>query len=167
MCTVYTVECVSVPGAPLPPWCVSRLVEVLCDEQEQEQEQDVVEGTFRTLGVSKQLNAAMTVVKEAEQAAAAAANADGGGGEETTSGIQPPSSDNENAPDSSTRVGGVKKGSGSEGSRAPAALPYASVYYTERERQRVASAVTLNHRGIERVRRTGGLYYVQTTSFPS
>lgn len=37
-------------------------------------------------------------------------------------------------------------------------------YYTKTEQRRVASAVALGHRGIEKVRRAGGIYYVQSMS---
>ena len=39
---------------PIPPWCVSRLAEALCDEQAEN-----VVGSFRALGASAALNAAV------------------------------------------------------------------------------------------------------------
>ena len=55
---VYVAECGSGSGAsgamPIPPWCVSRLAEALCDEQAEN-----VVGSFRALGASAALNAAV------------------------------------------------------------------------------------------------------------
>lgn len=52
---VYVAECGSGSGAmPIPPWCVSRLAEALCDEQAEN-----VVGSFKTLGLSAALNAAV------------------------------------------------------------------------------------------------------------
>ena len=52
---VYVAECGSASGAmPIPPWCVSRLAEALCDEQAEN-----VVGSFRALGLSAALNAAV------------------------------------------------------------------------------------------------------------
>jgi F-box protein 18 (helicase) len=118
---VYTAECV--PGAPLPPWCVARLLEVLCDEQS-----DDVLGTFRTLAVSGPLNAAMGL--------AAAGNWGG-----ATPGVQV--------------VAAAAEGGANE--------VKAGGYYTEPERRRVAAAMAVGHRGMEKVERTaGGRYHVQS-----
>ena len=51
----------------IPPWCVQRMTEVFCEEQG-----EGATGTFRTLGVSGALNAAVAVAAETANAPPAA-----------------------------------------------------------------------------------------------
>lgn len=111
--TVYTAECVS--GVPIPPWCASRLLEALCDEQDER-----LFAAFRTAGASAALNAAV----------AAAA------------GTPTPAGRNE------------------EGEEV--ALERAEGYYTPRERRRAGAPSALGPRGLERVERARGDYYLQS-----
>ena len=116
--TVYTAECVS--GTPIPPWCASRLLEALCDEQDER-----LFAAFRTAGKSAALNAAVAV-------AAGTTPRDEGRTEEGTE----------------------------EGTEV--ALERAEGYYTPRERRRVGAPSALGPRGLERVERARGEYYLQS-----
>jgi len=123
---VYVAEC-SGGGAggaiPIPPWCVSRLAEALCDEQAEN-----VVGSFRALGASAALNAAV---------AAAAGPVPG---DEADDVVIP-------------REKNVSK-TFQEGGGA----------FTPRERERIRSSSRLGARGVERVERADGVWYVNPES---
>jgi hypothetical protein len=122
---VYVAECSAGPGSggamPIPPWCVSRLAEALCDEQAEN-----VVGSFRALGASAALNAAV---------AAAAAAAGPVPGDEAESLVSLPRERNE--------IGGA---------------------FTARERERIRSSSRLGARGVERIERADGVWYVNPES---
>ena len=107
-------------GTPIPPWCASRLLEALCDEQDER-----LLAAFRTAGKSAALNAAVAV-------AAGTTPRDEGRTEEGTE----------------------------EGTEV--ALERAEGYYTPRERRRVGAPSALGPRGLERVERARGEYYLQS-----
>ena len=121
---VYVAECsASGPSgaALIPPWCVSRLAEALCDEQAEN-----VVGSFRALGASAALNAAV--------AAAAGSRVPG---------------------DASEDVGERKK------PRRDASEPSGGGgAFTPRERERICASSRLGPRGVERVERADGVWYV-------
>ena len=119
---VYVAECsTSGPSgaAPIPPWCVSRLAEALCDEQAEN-----VVGSFRALGASAALNAAV--------AAAAGVSGDASGD------VSPPREEKRKR-DAADGGGGA---------------------FTARERERIRSSSRLGPRGVERVERADGVWYV-------
>ena len=123
---VYVAEC-SGGGAggaiPIPPWCVSRLAEALCDEQAEN-----VVGSFRALGASAALNAAV---------AAAAGPVPGDEADDVAI----------------PREKNVSK-TFQEGGGA----------FTPRERERIRSSSRLGARGVERVERADGVWYVNPES---
>ena len=125
---VYVAEC-SGGGAggaiPIPPWCVSRLAEALCDEQAEN-----VVGSFRALGASAALNAAV---------AAAAGPVPG---DEADDVAIPREKKTKNA-ETSQEGGGA---------------------FTPRERERIRSSSRLGARGVERVERADGVWYVNPES---
>ena len=123
---VYVAECsTSGPSgaAPIPPWCVSRLAEALCDEQAEN-----VVGSFRALGASAALNAAV--------AAAAGVSGDASGD------VSPPREEKRKR-DAADGGGGA---------------------FTARERERIRSSSRLGARGVERIERADGVWYVNPES---
>ena len=110
---------------PIPPWCVPRLAEALCDEQAEN-----VVGSFRALGASAALNAAV---------AAAAGPVPG---DEADDVAIPREKKTKNA-ETSQEGGGA---------------------FTPRERERIRSSSRLGARGVERVERADGVWYVNPES---
>ena len=108
---------------PIPPWCVSRLAEALCDEQAEN-----VVGSFRALGASAALNAAV----------AAAAGPVPGDDADDVSRFDKSELDAEGLP-----------GGGA---------------FTPRERERIRSSSRLGARGVERIERADGVWYVNPES---
>jgi hypothetical protein len=125
---VYVAEC-SGGGAggaiPIPPWCVSRLAEALCDEQAEN-----VVGSFRALGASAALNAAV---------AAAAGPVPGDEADDVAIPREKKTKDAET----------FQEGGGA---------------FTPRERERIRSSSRLGARGVERVERADGVWYVNPES---
>lgn len=123
---VYVAEC-SGGGAggaiPIPPWCVSRLAEALCDEQAEN-----VVGSFRALGASAALNAAV---------AAAAGPVPGDEADDVA------------IPREKNVSKTFREGGGA---------------FTPRERERIRSSSRLGARGVERVERADGVWYVNPES---
>jgi len=123
---VYVAEC-SGGGAggaiPIPPWCVSRLAEALCDEQAEN-----VVGSFRALGASAALNAAV---------AAAAGPVPGDEADDVA------------IPREKNVSKAFQEGGGA---------------FTPRERERIRSSSRLGARGVERVERADGVWYVNPES---
>ena len=130
---VHTAECAG-GGTPLPPWTVARLLEVLC-----EQHGDDLVGTFGTLGVSGPLNDAVAAATAADDAGDGDTAGDGGGG-----------------PMGGRHVAGAS--GGEDGERVD--VVKGEGYYDDAERQRAAARMVLGRRGIERVQRFNGTYYI-------
>ena len=114
----------------IPPWCVQRMTEVFCEEQG-----EGATGTFRTLGVSGALNAAVAVAAETANAPPAAR---GRGG-------------------SAAKPTGAESVSQSERDSRPG-----YEYLTAAELRRVGAKMSVGGRGLERVERSGGQYYLQS-----
>ena len=114
----------------IPPWCAQRLTEVFCEEQG-----EGATGTFRTLGVSGALNAAVAVAAETA-----------------------------NAPDVARgRAGRAVKPTVSESvSRSERDSRPGFEYLTAAELRRVGAKMSVGGRGLERVERSGGQYYLQS-----
>lgn len=114
----------------IPPWCVQRMTEVFCEEQG-----EGATGTFRTLGVSGALNAAVAVAAETANAPPAARGR-GGSAAKPTGGESVSQSEQDSRP-------------GYE-------------YLTAAELRRVGAKMSVGGRGLERVERSGGQYYLQS-----
>ena len=121
--TLYVAECVSSGGWPIPPWCVSRLTEALCDEQAEN-----LVGNCKALGTTAALNAAVGAIR---------GKGDDGDDREDDD------DENENEP-----------------------LPPlgAETFYTRRERKRARRFVKLGTKGVEKVERFGGEWYVNPSA---
>jgi hypothetical protein len=114
----------------IPPWCVARLTEVICETQG-----SGTTGTFRTLGVSSALNAAVAVAAE------------------TANAVNP-----------ALRRGVSKKPSGESSGWSEREVSRPDGYLTEKERRLVGAKMSVGGRGLERVERSGDRYYL-TSSF--
>ena len=117
-------------GGFIPPWCVARLTEVICETQG-----SGTTGTFRTLGVSSALNAAVAVAAE------------------TANAVNP-----------ALRRGVSKKPSGESSGWSEREVSRPDGYLTEKERRLVGAKMSVGGRGLERVERSGDQYYL-TSSF--
>ena len=132
----------------IPPWCVSRVLEALCDAQEEN-----ILASFRTLGVSARLNHAAKRASEGggeERAAARGEEARGGeeGGEEGK-GVR--------------GAEGEERARGEEGALGASGSGGRCSYYSEEERLRVREDAALaGGRGLEKVERRDGTYYLQS-----
>jgi hypothetical protein len=133
----------------IPPWCVSRVLEALCDAQEEN-----LLASFRTLGVSARLNHAAKRASEGGGEEGAAARGEARGGEW-----------------SGEEGKGARGAEGKEGARGEEGAPGASgsrgprsrSYYSEEERRRVREDAALaGGRGLEKVERRDGTYYLQS-----
>ena len=113
--TVYVAECVTQNNFPIPPWCVSRLTEALCDEQGEH-----LVGNFRALPSTAALNAAVASISRKERTTQGDDAADAEINEET--------------------------------------------FYTLRERKRTRRSTKLGTKGLERVERQDGVWYVNPTA---